>query len=369
MADFSRQAHDPGTDSGGPLPPEAIAAAVRVNGPSGLANRRMAHDPAAAAETTADAADPSPFADLSVDELDSVYQRALDALEQIEHSLPVAILPEPEAEAEAAELTPPPLLVTSSSSETSSSPADESPASSLSSEWTNGDGGSAVMSRGEPAGSSQLAGSTAARSAPATTTNPRSLSAAASAGSEGAKSLTDSPAEEQATVEQVVEACVFVGKASLTARKLASTIRNDFPVEQVEEAIAGLNRRYAAEGRPYEIVMGTEGYVLTLREEFERLRQKLYGQGPRDVRLSQDVLEVLAIVAFHEPISEPEVLKFGRPQSAAILRQLLRRELIELVRDPAAPKEVRYRVTNRFLSVFGLGSLDELPRPEDLAFK
>lgn len=212
---------------------------------------------------------------------------------------------------------------------------------------------------------------------------PPAIAAAASAGvSAGAQQLAtelaerasappaiESAAEPGVTPEQIIEACLFVGGQPLTAKRLLSVLRADAEVALVERLIDSLNRRYAAENRPYEIRLVEGGYRLTLHEDYERIRAKVYGQGPKEVRLSQDVLEILAVVAYHQPITQKEIEELGRPQCGPVLRQLLRRELIAVERQPDRPKEVPYVTTARFLSLFGIGSLDDLPRPEQLLYK
>jgi segregation and condensation protein B len=141
------------------------------------------------------------------------------------------------------------------------------------------------------------------------------------------------------------------------------------PSPYVDREINELNRLYAAEGRPYEIRLGEGGYRLTLREEFERIRHKVYGLGPKEVRLSQEVLEVLAVVAYHQPIKQTRVEELGKPGCGPLLRQLVRRELLAVERDPAHPREVSYKTTPRFLSLFGIRKLDELPRHEQVSYK
>lgn len=184
-----------------------------------------------------------------------------------------------------------------------------------------------------------------------------------------AGSAVSEEAGPSVTAEQVIEACLFVGGAALTAGKLASVLKGDYSANDVEQMIERLSGRYRSEGRPYEIVLGEGGYRLTLNDEYERLRHKVYGLGPKEVRLSQEALEVLALVAYQQPISEAEMTELGKPQAGPTLRQLLRRDLIAVERAPDDPKLVRYRTTPRFLSLFGVGKLDDLPRPEDLAYK
>lgn len=177
------------------------------------------------------------------------------------------------------------------------------------------------------------------------------------------------PETPAVTAAQVIEACLFVGGTGLTAGKLAAVLKGDYTSQFVEETIETINRRYRAEGRPYEIRLGEGGYRLVLREEYERLRHKVYGLGPREVRLSQDALEVLAVVAYHQPISEAGLAELGKPQAGATLRQLLRRDLLAVQRAADDPKTPLYVTTQRFLSLFGLGSLEDLPRPETLTYK
>lgn len=187
--------------------------------------------------------------------------------------------------------------------------------------------------------------------------------------SKAAAAVAESTPEPGVNPEQIIEACLFVGGQPLTAKRLLSVLRADAEVALVERLIESLNRRYAAENRPYEIRLVEGGYRLTLHEDYERIRAKVYGQGPKEVRLSQDVLEILALVAYHQPIGQKEIEDLGRPHCGPILRQLLRRELIAVERRPDRPKDVPFVTTARFLSLFGIGSLDDLPRPEQLLYK
>ena len=175
--------------------------------------------------------------------------------------------------------------------------------------------------------------------------------------------------EARVTPTQVLEAVLFVGGPPMTARKLAGVLRGSNDVTFIERTIDELNQEYAAQNRPYEIRLGDGGYRIDLRPEYERLRQRVFGGGPREVKLSQELLEILALVAYRQPISVAEIEAVGRKGPEGQLRQLLRRELIALRRSEDNPKEVRYHTTSRFLSLFGLGSLDELPQPEDVELK
>lgn len=167
---------------------------------------------------------------------------------------------------------------------------------------------------------------------------------------------------------RVIEACLFVGGLPLSAKKLAGLLDGNNEASDIESLIDELSLEYSAQGRPYEIRLGDGGYKVTLRAEFETIRSRVYGVGPRDVKLSQDALEVLALVAYQQPIT-PAAIEACKPNSANILRQLLRRELISLNRIDQQRNGVEYHTTPRFLQLFGLAQLNELPRPEDLSIR
>ncbi|MFG0334703.1 MAG: SMC-Scp complex subunit ScpB [Maioricimonas sp. JB049] len=166
---------------------------------------------------------------------------------------------------------------------------------------------------------------------------------------------------------EVLEALLFVGGQPLTTRQLAGSLGGEFPYGEIDELIDALNHDYSVQNRPYEIRLGEGGYRLTLRSEYERVRSRVYGQGPREVRLSQDALEILAFVAYQQPVDRSAVDETGKKNAAGLLRQLLRLELVALTRGEDGT--VTYHTTSRFLELFGLGSIADLPRAAEIRFK
>jgi segregation and condensation protein B len=164
------------------------------------------------------------------------------------------------------------------------------------------------------------------------------------------------------TPSQVVEAAVFVGgDVALTARKLASLVGRDVSARVAVSLIDSLNLKYERENRPYEIRLHEGGYALELREQFNDISVRVFGMGPRDVRLSAEVLEVLAFVAYNQPVSKQQLTDIDRANTMTLLRQLIRLQLVELSRSGSGRGEVSYSTTDRFLQVFGLKSIEELP--------
>jgi len=169
---------------------------------------------------------------------------------------------------------------------------------------------------------------------------------------------------------QVIEALLFVGGQPLTAKTICGVLRGEFDADFVEQAIEEINRRYASQNRPYEIRLGDGGHRIVLRPEYEPLRNRVYGFGPKQVRLSQETLEILALVAYRQPISRRKTEEIAKRNAGSPLRQLLERGLLILDHpDGTPPAEAQYRTSGRFLQLFGVGRLEDLPQIEDLNFK
>jgi segregation and condensation protein B len=164
---------------------------------------------------------------------------------------------------------------------------------------------------------------------------------------------------------RIIEAILFVGGPPLTAVRAAETIRGFTPA-QFLQAMDGLNEEYRRQGRPYQIQAENQGYVLTLRPRFRPVVEKLYGS-VREARLSAPAIDVLALVAYRQPVTKQEIDGLRGAESGALLRQLIRRNLITIVhRAESGQREVAYGTTNRFLELFQLSSLEDLPRTQDL---
>jgi segregation and condensation protein B len=165
----------------------------------------------------------------------------------------------------------------------------------------------------------------------------------------------------------ILEAMLFVGNREhqpLTPQQAADLMRGVTPGE-VAGVVDLLNQRYRQQGCPYEIISEGAGYRLTLRKAFHRLRDQFYGR-VREVRLSQAAVDTLAIVAYQQPITAQAISKLrGRP-TGHLLAQLVRRGLLRIVRHEGGSQTPRYRTTDRFLELFGLETLSDLPQSEEL---
>jgi segregation and condensation protein B len=159
---------------------------------------------------------------------------------------------------------------------------------------------------------------------------------------------------------QIVEALLFVGGAPLTAGVAADAIRG-LSSEQFRECIDVLNCVYRTQNRPYSVVHGSTGYVLRVNRRYASIRERLFG-GPREARLNQPALDVLSLVAYRQPVAKAEIDAARGADSGPVLRQLVRLGLLAATEtDEGDSKDVRYGTTARFLEVFRLRGLDDLP--------
>jgi segregation and condensation protein B len=160
---------------------------------------------------------------------------------------------------------------------------------------------------------------------------------------------------------------LFVGRPDngpMSARELAAAMRGVSPKE-VGKAIEELNGIYDADQAPYRVEQSRGGYRLILRPEFERMRDKFYGR-VKEARLSPAALEVLSLLAYNQPATSQQLDALRGSPCGAALATLVRRKLVRVERSGGRGQPQLYATTERFLQLFGLESLQSLPRSEEL---
>ncbi len=163
---------------------------------------------------------------------------------------------------------------------------------------------------------------------------------------------------------RTLEALLVVASQPLTVDELAEAAAED--PERIETALGLLRERYS-EGRSgivLERVSG--GYAFRAAREAAEACGRLF-ERPVERGLSQAALETLAIVAYLGPVSRPEIARIRGVAADSTVASLVERGLIaEAGRESGVGGAVRYRVTPLFERVFGLDSLAELPRLDEL---
>jgi len=165
----------------------------------------------------------------------------------------------------------------------------------------------------------------------------------------------------------ILESMLFVGTTGgdqISVEKAASVMRGVTP-DEIYDLVAQLNERYETEGCPYQIESIGGNLRMTLHQTFKPLREKFYGK-VREAKLSQPAIDVLSLVAYHQGTTRELVDEMRGKPSGPILNQLVRRRLIRVQPDPENKRTKRYFTTQRFLQLFGLASLDDLPQPQTL---
>lgn len=170
-------------------------------------------------------------------------------------------------------------------------------------------------------------------------------------------------AEVKVTTRSITEALLFVGRPDnepLSAEVMASTMR-DITADEVAQAIAELNTEYQADGSAMTIVGSAAGYRMVLREEMERVRDRFVGK-VQQATLTPAAMEVLSVIAYRQPIDQKTIDALRKQKSQSHVALLVRRGLVNVERSAAGPRQVRYVTSPRFLQIFGLASIEQLPQ-------
>jgi segregation and condensation protein B len=164
---------------------------------------------------------------------------------------------------------------------------------------------------------------------------------------------------------QIIESLLFASDAPLAAADLAR-VDERLDEDTVAAVIDELRREYEETERSFQIYEVGGGYQLLTRPEYSVVLEQ-WETVPHTTRLSLPALEVLAIIAYRQPLGRMEIEEIRGVQSAAVLRTLQDRDLIEPVgRAEGLGRPLLYGTTRRFLEHFGFRSLEDLPRPDEL---
>ena len=157
---------------------------------------------------------------------------------------------------------------------------------------------------------------------------------------------------------------LFVGMADgepLCSRKVASLMRGVRP-QEVDELAEELRARYDRQQRPYEVVTVGSGWALRLREAYRQFG-RILEQRAQQVRLGEEALDTLAVVAWNQPVRRDRLVQLGCDARPSTLRQLVRRGLLQLI-SAGKGEEPSYETTDKFLDVFKIEKLADLPKPD-----
>jgi len=164
---------------------------------------------------------------------------------------------------------------------------------------------------------------------------------------------------------RILEAILLISKEPLSARKLAAMAGLADPTE-ARTLARKLNEQFDSQGHAFRIEEIAGGMQLLTRPQFASWLRRLE-HVPGEVLLSQGMLETLAIIAYRQPLVRAEMEAIRGVSCDEVLRQLMQRDLVRICgRHEDLGRPYLYGTSKRFLHLFGLQSLDSLPRAQKI---
>ena len=165
--------------------------------------------------------------------------------------------------------------------------------------------------------------------------------------------------------EAVTEGLLFVvGEDGLTLTQLMDIL--EIEKEEAMTILTNLKAKYELEMSGIRLNFLGNTFKLTTKKEHKEVYQKLI-ENPESNTLSQAALETLAIIAYNQPVTRTQVDEIRGVNSGQVMRKLVAKNLIkEIGRSDAVGRPILYKTTSDFLDYFGLATIEELPKIEEL---
>jgi segregation and condensation protein B len=181
------------------------------------------------------------------------------------------------------------------------------------------------------------------------------------------KEQADFPQEEEdieTTVETVVEAVLFASDEPLSEARLASIVETS--VKQVRQCIENLNGKYRTNNNAFRIEQIAGGYQMLTLSPYNYWLKKLL-RARSDSKLSPAAVETLAIIAYKQPVMRADIEVVRGVATGEVIRTLCYKGLVKIVgRAEVLGRPMLYGTTKKFLETFGLNTLKDLPKIEEL---
>lgn len=166
-------------------------------------------------------------------------------------------------------------------------------------------------------------------------------------------------------LKSIVEALIFASPDPVTMKTLVKLLDTE-PKEEIVAAIAALKEDYQRQGG-LTLVEVAGGYQIVTRPELNEWVRRLFHERTTQ-KLSVASLETLAVIAYRQPVTAPEVAEIRGVNTAGVIGTLIERKLIKIVgRKQVVGRPFLYGTTREFLDRFGLNDLSDLPKVEDMS--
>jgi segregation and condensation protein B len=165
-------------------------------------------------------------------------------------------------------------------------------------------------------------------------------------------------------LESILEAILFSATKPIILKKLQKGLPEYTPLE-IQSALHQLMAACQTPGRAVEIVEVSAGYQMRTKPEFKDWVKRFVRE--KDVGLTRAVMETLAVISYRQPIGKRDIDALRGVDSIRCIRQLLDRRLIEIAgRNQEPGKPMVFRTTKKFLEMFGLRDIADLPTVKEL---
>ena len=168
-----------------------------------------------------------------------------------------------------------------------------------------------------------------------------------------------------AELKAILEALIFASPEPLTPKAIYKLLDAE-PKEDILAALEELKQDYQRPGG-LQLVEVAGGFQIVTRQDLHDWVRRLFHERTTQ-KLSVQALETLAVIAYRQPLTAPEVSEIRGVNTSGVLNTLLERHLIKIVgRKQVVGRPFMYATTKEFLIRFGLNDLSELPKVEDMA--
>jgi segregation and condensation protein B len=166
-------------------------------------------------------------------------------------------------------------------------------------------------------------------------------------------------------LKAIVEALIFASPEPVTLKTLAKLLDTE-PKEEIVAAIEALKEDYQRPGG-LTLVEVAGGYQIVTRAELHEWVRRLFHERTTQ-KLSVASLETLAVIAYKQPVTAPEISEIRGVNTVGVLGTLVERHLVKVVgRKQVVGRPFLYGTTREFLDRFGLNDLSDLPKVEDMS--
>ena len=175
-----------------------------------------------------------------------------------------------------------------------------------------------------------------------------------------APQTTEDGTADDAQLQAILEAIVYITDEPLSMQQMAAAIGQ--PIDKIKRVLDQLVEEYAKPGHGLSIREIAGGYKMATKAEHHEAVRAFVKKLTPPMKLSLPALETLAVIAYKQPVTTPEIMEIRGVQGAGVLKTLLDRKLIaEAGRKDVVGRPLTYKTTKEFLVQFGLKDLKELP--------